>query len=260
MSEFLEKILLTTREDLERRKKSAPVDEIPKPLANRASGGFARAIAAPGISIIAEIKRASPSKGMIRSRLDVAATAAAYEKAGAAGVSVLTEERYFRGSLSDLREARAACSLPLLRKDFIIDPFQILEAAVNGADAVLLIVAALTGHELRTLYDEAVRMGLECLVEVHNGEELKRALEIEATLIGVNNRNLRTFKVGLDTTLNMIESVPSDRLVVSESGIRDRADVSLLAEAGVSAVLVGETLMRSPDPGKKLKELMGQII
>ena len=142
----------------------------------------------------------------------------------------------------------------------MIDPFQILEAAVNGADAVLLIVAALTGHELRTLYDEAVRMGLECLVEVHNGEELKRALEIEATLIGVNNRNLRTFKVGLDTTLNLIESVPSDRLVVSESGIRDRADVSLLAEAGVSAVLVGETLMRSPDPGKKLKELMGQII
>jgi len=255
--EFLEKILLTTREDLERRKKSAPVDELPKPPHTRAAGGFGQAIAAPGISVIAEIKRASPSRGMIRPELDVAAIATAYEKAGAAAVSVLTEERHFRGSLADLQEARGACGLPLLRKDFIIDPYQIREAAAYGADAVLLIVTALTGHELRTLYEEAVSVGLECLVEVHDGEELKRALEMEAPLIGINNRNLRTFKVNLDTTLNLIESVPSDRLVVSESGIRDRADVSLLAAAGVRAVLVGETLMRSPDPGVKLEELLG---
>jgi indole-3-glycerol phosphate synthase len=259
VSEFLEKILLTTREDLQHRKRRVPVDELAKPQETRAAGSFARAIAAPGISVIAEIKRASPSKGLIRPRLDVAAIATAYERAGAGAVSVLTEERHFLGSLADLRKARAACSLPLLRKDFIIDPYQIWEAAANGADAVLLIVAALSGDELQKLHDEAKRMGLECLVEVHDEEELKRALEIEAPLIGINNRNLRTFKVSLDTTLNLIESVPSDRLVVSESGIRDRADVSLLAAAGVSAVLVGETLMCSPDPGKKLEELRGKI-
>jgi len=257
VSEFLEKILITTREDLERRKKSTPEDELPKPPVRGAAGSFARALAAPGMSVIAEIKRASPSKGMIRPELDVASIAGAYEKAGAAAISVLTEERHFKGSLADLKAARGACRLPLIRKDFIIDPYQIREAAAYGADVVLLIVAALEESELRGLYGEAVSDGLECLVEVHDGEELKRALETEAPLIGINNRDLRTFRVNLETTLNLIESVPNDRLVVSESGIRDRKDIDLLADAGVRAVLIGETLMRSTDPGKKLEELLG---
>ncbi len=262
MTEFLEKILATTREDVEARKNRHPLAEIRSTAESQSESrrSLIDAIMAPGISVIAEIKRASPSKGDIRPGLDVAEIAAAYERAGAGAISVLTEERFFKGNLDDLRAARAACELPILRKDFIIDPYQVWEAAAAGADAILLIVAALSRWELDELLDEAADAGLECLVEVHNEKEYETAflsgvIGPQAAL-GINNRDLRTFKVDLETTLNLIKSVPEGTPVVSESGIGGRDDVVRLAAAGVQAILVGESLMRSPDPGAKLKELL----
>jgi len=257
LPEFLQKILASTREDLEARKLALSLAQ----LKERVSGDrprrlLTRAVSSPGISVIAEIKRASPSKGPIRPELDVAGIASAYESAGAAAVSVLTEERYFKGSLDDLRAARAACGLPLLRKDFIIDSYQVWEAAEAGADAVLLIVAALSAEELVSLRQEAEAAGLECLVEVHSLEEMERAAAAGARLIGINNRDLRTFEVSLRTTTDMMNHAPEGVPIVSESGIRGAADVSMLANAGVNAVLVGETLMRSEDPGNALRQLL----
>jgi indole-3-glycerol phosphate synthase len=205
--------------------------------------------------MIAEVKRASPSKGDIRPNLDVAAVVSAYEQAGARAISILTEERHFKGSLMDLRQARQASGLPLLRKDFIIDPYQVWEAAEAGADAILLIVAALKLKQLKELYDEATAAGLECLFEVHKRDELKTALAAGAALVGINNRDLKTFKVNLETTLNLIEFVPKMVPVVSESGIKSSNDVARLAQAGVAAILVGEVLMLSQDPGEKVREL-----
>lgn len=193
---------------------------------------------------------------MIRPDLDVARTVAAYEAAGARAVSVLTEEKYFHGSLDDLATARSACQLPLLRKDFIIDPYQVWEAAAAGADAILLIVAALEPGRLRELQEEAGAAGLECLVEVHDREELETAIESEARLVGINNRNLKTFVVDLDTTANLIDSVPDKVLIVSESGISTRADISRLCRLGVDAVLIGEALMRGDDPGSAVREML----
>ena len=256
MTEFLEKILASTRSEVEKRKRDTPVELLQVSSVTGSSRRFVNAVAEPGVSVIAEIKRASPSKGMIRQDLDVSAIVAGYERAGARAISVLTEEEHFLGSLDDLKSARKACSLPLLRKDFIIDPYQVREAAAFGADAVLLIVAALKPGELLDLSTEAGKFGLDCLVEVHDAAELKVALDAGARLIGINNRDLRTFNVSLETTLNLIEFVPEDCLVVSESGIRDRNDVAMLVDAGVSAVLVGETLMLSPDPESMLKELI----
>jgi indole-3-glycerol phosphate synthase len=254
---FLEKILATTREDLEVRRRQHSLEELrDKVDPGRVRRSLAAAVAVPGMSVIAEVKRASPSKGDIRPDLDVAGIVTAYETAGAAAVSVLTEERRFKGSLNDLRTARQACTLPLLRKDFIIDPYQVWEAAAAGADAVLLIVAALGRTELESLQREAVRAGLECLVETHNHEELETALAAGASLIGINNRDLRTFEVTLQTTLDMIGFIPDGVLVISESGIVTSTDVARLAEAGVDAVLIGETLMRSDDPGAMLRQLM----
>lgn len=214
------------------------------------------AIAAPGISVIAEIKRASPSKGDIRPDLDVAATVRAYESGGARAVSVLTEERYFKGSLDDLRQARAATSLPIIRKDFVIDGYQVWEAAEAGADAVLLIVAALSKPRLQELMATATTAGLAALVEVHTAAELAVALAAGVRLVGINNRDLSSFQVSLQTTVDMIESVPEGVLVVSESGIGGREDVDRLARAGVDAVLIGETLMRSTDLTQKLREII----
>lgn len=257
MAEFLEKILATTREDLESRKRRHSLEELKQTIdSGRVRRSLATALDTPGISVIAEIKRASPSKGDIRPRLDVARIAAAYEAAGAAAISVLTEERHFRGSLEDLRTARGACNLPLLRKDFIIDPYQVWEAAAAGADAVLLIVAALSRDELDALQREAAAAGLECLVETHSPPELETALAIGARVVGINNRDLKTFNVTLQTTLDMIGLVPEGVLVVSESGIATSDDVARLARAGVGAVLVGETLMRSDDPGAGLRRLL----
>lgn len=256
MSEFLEKILAATRQNLNLRKNDKPLSVIRENLPIHSKGSLAAAVADHGVSIIAEIKRASPSKGMIRPELDVATIVSAYEKAGARAISVLTEESYFKGSLQDLREARKACALPILRKDFIIDSYQVWEAAAAGADAILLIVAVLGDKELESLLQEADEAELECLVEVHTREELENAIDAGAALIGINNRDLQTFEVNLDTTINLIDSIPENVLVVSESGIHNRDDISRLSARGVNAVLIGEALMRCADPAAKVKELL----
>lgn len=193
---------------------------------------------------------------MIRPDLDVAEIAAAYERAGARAVSVLTEEQYFQGSLDDLVAASNACELPILRKDFIVDEYQVWEAAAAGAHAILLIVAALATDELQALMGAASEAGVECLVEVHDREELATAIACGASLIGINNRNLKTFEVNLDTTADLIDSVPDTVMVVSESGISTRDDIARLSKLGVNAVLIGEALMRNDDPAAMVKGLL----
>ena len=209
-------------------------------------------------AIIAEIKKASPSAGVIRPNLDVGAMVASYEKGGAAAISVITEEEFFQGKLEYLRHARDAGRLPVLCKDFIIDPLQILAARAAGADALLLVTAVLDQDTLVSLLRRARALGMACLVEVHDEDELARVLATEAQIIGINNRNLRTFEVNLETTLRLRPLVPGDRLVVSESGIHERADLESLVAAGVDAMLVGTTLMRADDPEEKLRELRGR--
>ncbi|MEJ2363906.1 MAG: indole-3-glycerol phosphate synthase TrpC [Deltaproteobacteria bacterium] len=209
-------------------------------------------------AVIAEIKRASPSAGQIRSDIEVSKIATGYERAGAAAISVLTEEDFFEGHLEYLKEASGAVSLPILCKDFIIDPIQVLTARAAGADGLLLIAAILSQSTLKELLAMAHQLAMACLVEVHDQEELSRVLETEARLIGINNRNLRTFEVSLDTTFRLRPSIPPNRLVVSESGIQTRRDLHSLAAVGVDAVLVGTTLMRAQDPETKLRELLGR--
>lgn len=206
--------------------------------------------------VIAEVKKASPSKGVIRKDFDHVAIAKSYETAGAAAISVLTDKEFFHGSLSYLTDCGSSVALPVIRKDFIIDPYQIHEARAAGADAVLLIAALLDTEQLRAFLGVARELGMCALVEVHDEEELESALEANAGIIGINNRNLQTFEVDLETTFRLIKSIPRYVLKVSESGISSHADLVRLAEAGVDAVLVGESLMRAPDPGKKLKELI----
>jgi len=209
-------------------------------------------------AVIAEIKKASPSAGVIRPDLDVEAIVASYEKGGAAAVSVITEEDFFRGKPEYLRQAHDAGSLPVLCKDFIIDPLQVFAARVAGADALLLVAAILDQDLLVSLLKTARSLGMHCLVEVHDEDELGRVLATNARIIGINNRNLRTFEVRLDTTLRLRPLVPEGRLIVSESGIHERADMEALAAAGVDAVLVGTSLMRAVDPVEKLKTLRGK--
>jgi indole-3-glycerol phosphate synthase len=225
------------------------------PAAAPPARGFRRALAAPGIALIAEVKKASPSKGIIRPDFHPAEIACAYQAAGAAALSVLTDEKYFQGKLAYLEEVRAVVDLPLLRKDFIIHPAQIIEA-VGRADAVLLIVAALTRAELRDFLMLADDCGLDALVEVHDRAELEVALAAGAEIIGINNRDLRTFVVDVETTFRLREYIPEDRLVVSESGIHTHDQVTRLRGAGVDAILVGEAFMASPDIEAKVRELM----
>ena len=223
--------------------------------------GFERAlrakIAAGRAAVIAEIKQASPSKGLLRDPFDPPAIAARYAAHGAACLSVLTDERFFRGLLDDLRAARAACALPVLRKDFLVDVYQVHEARAMGADCVLLIVAALDDDRLAELEDCALALGMDVLVEVHDAGELERALRLRTPLLGINNRDLRTFEVSLDTTLSQLHRIPAGRTVVTESGILSAADVLRMRAAGVDAFLVGEAFMRAPDPGTALAELFG---
>jgi len=216
---------------------------------------FVAALRAKRPAVIAEIKRASPSKGLLRSNFDPAAIAKSYEKGGAACMSVLTDMEFFQGAAEHLSVARAACTLPVLRKDFLIDPYRGFESRALGADCVLLIVACLGDAEMRELEALARGAGMAVLVEVHDGEELERALRLETPLLGINNRNLRTFETRLETTLDLLPRVPSDRLVITESGILSRADVARMRQRGVEAFLVGEAFMRARDPGAELKAL-----
>ncbi|MFG6467387.1 indole-3-glycerol phosphate synthase TrpC [Roseateles sp. BYS87W] len=221
--------------------------------------GFERALlaklAAGQAGVIAEIKKASPSKGVIRADFRPAAIADSYARHGAACLSVLTDERFFQGSVAYLQEARAACALPVLRKDFMVDEYQVMEAGAMGADCILLIAACLADSQMADLEAAAHAIGLDVLVEVHDGDELDRALKLKTPLVGINNRNLRTFDVTLDTTLDLLPRVPADRLLVTESGILGAADVKRMREAQVNAFLVGEAFMRQPDPGLALATL-----
>ncbi len=216
---------------------------------------FVAALRAKNPAVIAEIKRASPSRGVLRADFEPAAIAKSYERGGAACLSVLTDVQFFQGSPEHLRAARAACRLPVLRKDFVIDPYQVLESRAMGADCILLIAACLSAAQMLELESLAHELGMAVLVEVHDAAELDVALRLKTPLVGVNNRNLKTFETRLETTLELLPHVPAGRLVVAESGILSQGDVTRLREGGVEAFLVGEAFMRAPEPGKALAEL-----
>src|SRR5664279_4216646 len=254
---MIEQLISAASAGVEERRSRVPLSEL-RGLLQEATEGrpFNEALAQPGLSVIAEFKRRSPSAGEIASPM-IEEQVGAYERGGAAALSVLTDEPHFGGSLEDLREARAACGMPILRKDFIVDRYQLYEAAVNGADAVLLIVRALDDDQLQALYDEARAIDLDCLVEVHDAEELERALEADAEVIGINNRNLDEQRVDIATTFELMPDVPAGKTVVAESGISGRAELEELERVGVDAVLIGGALMSAPDPEAKTRELTG---
>ena len=252
----LDPIVQATREEVERRKRERPLADLEREAEARPEGRpFHEALARPGTSLIAEHKRRSPSAGEIRAGSSVAEIVRAYELGGAAALSILTEERHFGGSLDDLRAARASSDLPILRKDFTVDPYQLVEARAVGADAVLLVVGSLEADALASLYQEAQALDLDALVEVHSEEELEAALELDADLIGINNRNLEDFSVDIQRTFELLADVPAGMTVVSESGIIYREQIEELERVGVDAVLVGETLMRAADPEAACREL-----
>ena len=260
MADILERILAVKREELAQAR--ARVDDAAmRHLAEAASPtrGFERVlrerIARGRPAVIAEIKKASPSKGVIREHFDPPQIAASYERGGAACLWVLTDRPFFQGAPEYLQAARAACALPVLRKDFLVDPYQVLEARAWGADCVLLIVAALDDARLRELEDCALGLGMDVLVEVHDAAELERALALRTPLLGINNRNLRSFEVSLDTTLALLAQIPSQRLVITESGIHSRDDVARMRAHDVHAFLVGEAFMRADEPGAELARL-----
>jgi len=260
VSDILERILAAKRREVEEAKGQITLAQL-RDAANTADAprGFERALRARTdagkAAVIAEIKRASPSKGLIRADFDPAQIARSYEANGAACLSVLTDREFFGGSAQDLRAARGACALPVLRKDFIVDPYQLHESRAWGADCILLIVAALPEGELRRLEEQALSMGLDVLLECHDAQELSVALRMRSPLIGINNRNLRTFETRLETTLSLVDRVPPGRLLVTESGIVGPQDVDRLRGAKVSAYLVGGAFMAADDPGAELSRL-----
>ena len=256
---ILDDIIAYKKEELAGTKRSAPFADVKSKAADAgATRGFGKALSlGSDIRLIAEVKKASPSKGVIREDFDPVAIAHVYEKAGASCLSVLTEKKFFQGDLAYLGLIRAAVKLPLLRKDFIIDEYQIFEARAAGADAILLIAACLDKQQMQDYLGTAAGLGLDVLVESHTYRELDKSLQAGALLVGINNRDLQTFTVSLQTTLDLLKDIPDDRTVVSESGIRTRDDVLKLRQAGVDAILVGESLMREKDIGKKVKELLG---
>jgi indole-3-glycerol phosphate synthase len=260
MSDVLERILAHKRDEVAAAKVRTPLAVLEREARTAPPcRGFERAlrakIAAGQPAVIAEVKRASPSRGLIRADFDPARIARSYEQHGAACLSVLTDREFFGGSADDLRAARAACDLPVLRKDFIVDPYQVAESRAWGADCILLIVGAVPDLEMARLERAARDFGLDVLVESHDAAELARALELETSLIGVNNRDLRSLDTRLDTTLALAPRVPKDRLLITESGIAKPADVALLSKAGVSAYLVGSAFMAADDPGEELAKV-----
>jgi indole-3-glycerol phosphate synthase len=254
---MIEELVGSARAGVERRRAEVPLEDLERRLAERPEQRpFGEALVRPGLSVIAEFKRRSPSAGEIRAGATPAEIARDYDEAGATALSVLTDEPHFGGSLDDLREARAACELPILQKDFTVDSYQLYEAAVAGADAVLLIVAATDRDQLARLYEEARGLDLDVVVEVHNESELETALTVDAEVIGINNRNLDDFSVDIQTTFELMPDVPAGKTVVSESGIAERTTLDELERVGVDAVLIGEALMRAENPGAKLRELI----
>jgi indole-3-glycerol phosphate synthase len=261
---ILDRIIARKRQEVAARRAQTSISDLSSRL-DEASPvrGFAKAlqdqIATQQSAVIAEIKRASPSKGLLRADFQPAEHAAQYAAGGATCLSVLTDVDFFQGSDADFQTARAACALPVIRKDFMVDPYQIVESRVLGADCVLLIVAALSDAQLMKLSDEAQALGMDVLVEVHDGRELERALALPTPLIGINNRDLHTFQTRLETTLELLQRVPADRCVITESGILSTNDVYTMHEANIYGFLVGEALMREPDPGVALTTLFQDL-
>ncbi|MBT8120468.1 MAG: indole-3-glycerol phosphate synthase TrpC [Gammaproteobacteria bacterium] len=258
--DILVKILNRKHEEVAERSASVSIDDLKQQCESAdAVRGFISSIENKinnnRSAVIAEIKKASPSKGLLRENFEAAEIARSYAENGAACLSVLTDKDYFQGDEEYLKQARAACQLPVIRKDFIIDPYQVYEARAINADCILLIVSALDDGDLQALFDLAHELGMDVLMEVHDEQEMLRALKTGARLIGINNRNLRTFATSLDTTLSMVNMVSDDHILVTESGIHSRADVELMRDNGVSAFLVGEAFMRAENPGEKLAEL-----
>jgi len=262
VSDILDRIVAVKREEIAaaRRLRDAASlrrDAEAQPPARDFAGALRARVAAGEAAVIAEVKKASPSKGVLRERFEPAEIAASYQRHGAACLSVLTDQQFFQGAPDFLRAARGACALPVLRKDFIVDAWQLAESRAMGADAILLIAACLDDAQLADLEAEAHAFGMSVLVEVHDAAELDRALRLATPLVGINNRDLRTFEVRLETTLGLLGRVPPDRILVTESGILGRADVARMRAAGVHAFLVGEAFMRAPDPGRALAALFG---
>ncbi len=260
MSDILQKIVATKREEIALALNKRPLadmryDAETRVLTRDFGGALRRKIDAGQAAVIAEVKKASPSKGVLRADFIPADIAQSYAEHGAACLSVLTDRQYFQGSPDYLKQARASCDLPVLRKDFMVDPYQVYEARAMGADCILLIAACLDDAQMADLEAIALGLNMSVLVEVHDRDELQRALRLKTPLVGINNRNLRTFEVSLDTTLAMLPDVPADRLLITESGILGRGDVQRMREAGVHAFLVGEAFMRAPEPGVALAEL-----
>ena len=260
MSDILQKIVAVKREEiaagLKKKSLAAMREDAQSRVLTRDFEGALRAqIAAGHAAVIAEVKKASPSKGVLRADFVPADIAQSYAEHGAACLSVLTDQQFFQGCNDYLKQARASCPLPVLRKDFMVDPYQVFEARAIGADCILLIAACLSDAQMAELEAVALHLGMAVLVEVHDRDELQRALKLKTPLLGINNRNLRTFEVTLETTLGMRNDVPADKLLITESGILKRSDVQTLREAGVHAFLVGEAFMRADDPGAALAEL-----
>ena len=260
VTDILEQILKSKRDEIVKRRQSSPLSKLEaRALAQEPPRGFAtalrRTLAVGAAGVIAEIKKASPSRGVIRSHFQPAAIAKSYADHGASCLSVLTDQEFFQGHVSHLSEARAVMSLPVLRKDFIIDPWQVAETRAIGADCVLLIAAALDHGQMKELADASREYGMDVLIEIHDRHELENALRVRSDLIGINNRSLRTFETHLETTLALVNEVPVDRLLVTESGIHTEDDVTRMRSSGVDIFLVGEALMRAVDPGLKLAQL-----
>ena len=257
-STYLDNIISYKRTELEERKRKIPYSALKMQIqSSKKTKDFKAALMADGTRVIAEVKKASPSKGIIRKDFDHIAIAESYEKGGAAAISVLTDSHFFKGDIEYLSQIRQVVDIPLLRKDFIIDEYQVVEAKVYGADALLLIATVLSQDDLKYLYELSISLGMQVLVEVHDRKDLKKALKAGADIIGINNRDLKKFKTDINTTVKLAKLIPDDKIVVSESGINSLEDIAFLKGGGADAFLIGEAFMREDDPGEKLREMSG---